>query len=505
MRIEETVECMSKFYLHRILDSYTKDTIKPDEDVSRKRIISDKDLLSDPKNIHQRLYDSGTTFDSKVLSNFLLEALLDTEQATLDEPTIIAQVIDFEKRILKESSNPDTFKFKDHDAGKTYKTVLEVALADDQISEDEKNLLSRLRTHLGFSLRDHFLFQAKLGKFPKPGNELHTEKEIKQELVELQKKGVVFYCNNCKDGSVYLIPEEIVSGVKEVMGFEMSGKAYELLLNSLAMKALKQILASKDLPVSGKKEDLILRITQAEIKPSEALETLSVDELHALCKSLPGVQVSGSKTKRISNIVNHFDKLRVVETDDDADPRLKFYEYYVELATRDRENLLSNKIISKDKDMDSAFEEATRYLFEKKLVIPLEEMPGTEHADGCARFKKSKELLLWDTKSKETIYEFPNNHAKQFKNYIHNSTERVNCFLIIAPEISEKSLENAYSLKIKSNVDTDIALIGAADLKWVAENWRTYSEKGEFSLDVFNYTGILDRTNLKRRLQIFLK
>ncbi|MDT8335019.1 MAG: hypothetical protein RQ753_04925, partial [Desulfurivibrionaceae bacterium] len=229
MIIEEAVECMSKFYLHRILDSYTKDTIKPDEIVSRKRIISDKDLLADPKNIHQRLYDTGSSFDSKILSNFLLEALLDAENATLDEATIISQVIDFEKTILNESSNPETFKFKDRDAGKTYETVLEVALEDDQISEDEKNLLSRLRTHLGFSFRDHFLFQAKLGKFPKPENELHTEKEIKQELVELQKKGVVFYCNNCKDGSVYLIPKEIMKGVKKLTGFEMSGKAYGLL------------------------------------------------------------------------------------------------------------------------------------------------------------------------------------------------------------------------------------------------------------------------------------
>lgn len=505
MRIEEAVECMSKFYLHRILDSYTKDTIKPDEKVSRKRIITDKDLLADSKNIGQRLNDSIKSFDSKILSNFLLEALLDSENYTLEEPTIIGQVIDFEKRILNESSNPDTFKFKDHDAGRTYETVLEVALEDDQISEDETKLLSRLRSHLGFSLRDHFLIQAKLGKFPKPGNELHTEKEIKQELVELQKKGVIFYCNNCKDGSIYLIPEEIVNGVKEVMGFEMSDKAYSLLLNSLSMKSLKQILSVKNLPVSGKKEDLISRIILAEIKASEALDSLSVDDLYTVCKSLPGVQVSGSKAKRIANIIHYFDKLRVVKTDEDADPRLKYYEYYVELASRDRENLLSNKIIGKDKDMDSAFEEATRYLFEIMLGITLEKMPGTEHADGCARFKKSKELLLWDTKSKETIYEFPNNHLKQFKNYIHNSTERVNCFLIIAPEISEKSLENAYSLKVKSGVDSDIALISAADLKWVAENWMSFTEKGEFSLDVFNFTGILDRTNLKQRLKIFLK
>lgn len=505
MKIEEAVDFMSKIYLHRILDSYTKDTIKPDEETARKRIISDKDLLSEPKNIYQRFQLPERSFDSRILSNFLLEALLDAEDTALPEPTLIAIVIDFEKRILEEASDADTFKFKDRETCKTYKTVLEVALRDDQISEDERNLLARLRTHLGLTFKDHFYLQAALGKFPKPGNILHTEKEIKGELAELQKRGIVFFCNQCKEGPVYLIPDEIIEGIKTVMGFELSDKAFNLLLNKLTLKSLKQILANNALPVSGKKEDMISRIIKAEIMPSEALESLSIEELYTLCKCLPGVQVSGSKAKRISNIINHFDKLRIVETDENADPRLKFYEYYVELATRDRENLLSNKIIGKDKDMDNAFEEATRYLFEKKLGIPLETTAGNEHADGIARFPKSKELFMWDTKSKETIYEFPNDHFNQFRRYIHNSPERVNCFLIIAPEISEKSIENAYRLKIKSGMDTDVALISAADLKWVAENWGSFSQEEAFNLDVLNFTGILDRTSLKSRMKIFFK
>jgi hypothetical protein len=308
-----------------------------------------------------------------------------------------------------------------------------------------------------------------------------------------------------KEGPRYLIPEEIVSGVKEVIGFELSDKAYSLLLNNLNLKTLKRILSDLDLPVSGKKEELVSRVIKADVKPSVALESLTSEELYNLCKSLPGIQVSGSKSKRIANIIRHFDKLRIVEKEENGDQRIMLYEYYVELATRDRENLLSNNIISKDKDMDNAFEEATRYLFEKKLGIPLEETPGNEHADGVARFPKSKELFMWDTKSKETVYEFPNDHFNQFRRYIHNSTERISCFMVIAPEISEKSEENAYRLKIKSGMDTDVVLLSAADLKWVAENWNTFSEKDQFNLDVFNFTGVLDRRNLKKRMNIFLK
>ena len=154
---------------------------------------------------------------------------------------------------------------------------------------------------------------------------------------------------------------------------------------------------------------------------------------------------------------------------------------------------------------DSAFEDATRYLFEKKLGVPLEPTSGSEHADGVARFNGSKELFMWDTKSKESIYDFPNDHFNQFMRYIRNSTERVSCFMVIAPVISEKCVENAYRLKAKSGVDADVSLICAADLKWVAENWSSYSETKKFNLDIFDFTGILNRANLKKRMNIFFK
>ena len=123
MRIEEAVEYMSKIFLHRILDSYIKDTIKPDEETSRKRITADKDLLANPDNIHQRLHLAGISFNSKVLSNFLLEVLLDSENSCLDERTIINLVTDFEQRVVEEASTADVLKFKDQGACQTYKTV----------------------------------------------------------------------------------------------------------------------------------------------------------------------------------------------------------------------------------------------------------------------------------------------------------------------------------------------------------------------------------------------
>lgn len=506
MKIEQAVECMSKSYLHRILDSYTKDIKKPDEDAARKMLISDAELLGNPENIQKRLDLKNLSFDSKILSQFIIEILLDCENYTSEEDYILDEVTRIEQAIVADAASPEVFKFKQIESINTYKTVLEVALDDNQISDDEKRLLAKLRNHLGLNLRDHYLIQAALNKFPKVDNQVHTIKEIKSELNDLQKRGIVFFCNLCNSKAQYVIPSEIAPSVKSILGIELSEEAYNLLLDKLSRDGLKVILSSNNLPVSGKKEDQIQRVVKADVLPGDALNSLSVEDLYALCKILPGVKVSGAKATRIANVIEHFDKLRTVSFTDDTDPREKFYNYYVELATRDRQNLLSNNIIQKDLNIESAFEEATRYIFEEKLGLKLLPMAGTNHPDGMLEFGKAKELLMWDTKSKETTYEFPNDHYRQFKNYIQESVQRVSCFLVIAPELSDKCLDNAYKLKGASGCDADIALISAEDLKWISENWKDFVTKSKnFDLEVFNYTGTLDSQTIRQRMKVFLK
>ncbi|MCK5133394.1 MAG: hypothetical protein KAR40_14730, partial [Candidatus Sabulitectum sp.] len=59
-------------------------------------------------------------------------------------------------------------------------------------SPDEANLLRKLRNRLGITHTKHRILEAKLGKFPKPNNELHTRQEIREVRKELQRKGLVF-------------------------------------------------------------------------------------------------------------------------------------------------------------------------------------------------------------------------------------------------------------------------------------------------------------------------
>ena len=59
-------------------------------------------------------------------------------------------------------------------------------------------------------------------------------------------------------------------------------------------------------------------------------------------------------------------------------------------------------------------------------------------------------------------------------------------------------------MKSESGSDTDVALITAEDLVWVAEEWKGRSSRDSFNLEVLNAIGILTRTVLDQRMRLFL-
>jgi hypothetical protein len=299
------------------------------------------------------------------------------------------------------------------------------------------------------------------------------------------------------------VPDEAVRAVKAALGLELSVEAYRKLLEVLTKDQLAAVLDSEELPKSGRKDEQQERVIQAGIKPSKALDVLSNQDLYDICSALPGAKVSGSKGDRVARIIDYFDNLVAHEVSDEAPPGERYYKYLVELAARDRENLLANKVITKDLEMERAFEEGTCFLFAAKLNLALEPMPGSDHCDGCMRFGKSSELFMWDNKSKESVYTFPPAHMRQFKRYIRDAHDRVSCFLVIVPEIADGAELNAARLKVESGTDTDVALITAEDLVWLAEQWAAKGTGKPFNLDVLNITGILTRQVLESRLKLF--
>ncbi len=101
--------------------------------------------------------------------------------------------------------------------------------------------------------------------------------------------------------------------------------------------------------------------------------------------------------------------------------------------------------VDKDIDVDRYFEEATRYLFEKKLRLTLVDQPGSNHADGKLK-KDSRDSVLWDNKSTEKEYDFPQEHFEQFLQYIRSDPMRTTLFLVVVGNYTENAVSQAYKL-----------------------------------------------------------
>lgn len=513
MKIEEAVEYMSLFYLERILKSFTQDyPSKKSEEEYRDLIKNNVDTLSNPDHINDRLnnYFSNANKDpysNKLLYNFILRSILSKHEFYSTKDKIIKEVIDEEKDIIKLSKNSDSFRHLEEKSIDIFSVVLETALKDHVVSRDELALVTRLRKKLSLNQKDQYLIQAKLGLFPSKGNKVHTKNEIEGIVDDLQKCGVIFYCNQYENGSdkVYVIPEEMVGGVKSSLGIELIKDKYFLLLETLQKKQLKDILKDQNLAVSGTKEELIDRVLHAGVKPSESLECLTTKELTEVCSKIPSLNVSGTKDEKIQRLINYYSKLVIKEYKEENTGQ-KYYEYLEQLASRDLDNLLGNKIINHPDQIDLAFEEGTKYLFKEALNHDLIKFAGSEHADGGVIFQNDSSLLLWDNKSKKdgVPYKFPDAHFRQFRRYIRNEAgkgKRVNCFLIITADIDPSAERNAVKLKAESGVDTDVAIITAENLKLVTDSWKKYSSRESFNLQVFNTTGILTWDSLRERMK----
>lgn len=412
MRLTDVVGLMTKAYLHRIIDSFTKDLPKGDEEKARELILRNTSELTDRDRIARALRFEGSYCD-RILQEYILEALVNRPEHAASEEDLIGEVTRLEQRVLDDAQNPDALKYEDDHALEILTSVLEVALEDEQVTQEELNLVQRLREKLGIKENSKRILMAQLNHFPRAGNRIHTPSEFKDGLLDLQRRGVLFYCNKL-NGGAFVVPDEVVPGVKKALRIELNRKAWAALLESLPRNHLSQILDSSGLPKSGKKGVLQERIISAGIRPSVALDLLSNQDLYDILNSLPGAKVSGSKQDRMDRIIEYFSNLLLRDIPEEVEPGELFYRYLTELAHRDRENLLANKVIKKDREMDGAFEEGTRFLFSSKLDLDLIPMEGTDHPDGCFEIGGRGDILMWDNKGKESVYDFPQSHVRQF-------------------------------------------------------------------------------------------
>ncbi len=503
MHIEDCLPLMTKRPLNRVVSSIVRENVPlGDEDRLREQIRQNAKELAEPARIARAMDFSKEERSDRILVEAILHALLESPKRALPDDELFEAVRAREAEILELSAQEGAFALTDDHNIEIYEVVLEVALHDNVISPDEFALLDRLRVKLGMSRLEHRLLEAKLGKYPKEGGALHDLNDYNSALRSLQNRGLLMYCK-VEDGSLVVLPQEFTEPIQAAVCFEMRRQSQELLHDLLTNEQLRMVLKAQGMPLSGSKAERSERLLLAGVKPSEVLSGFSNEELADLCRRLHGVKVSGTKQERQARILDYFASIRPHAQEESADPRAVYYSHLEELAARDNQNLYAHGVIASDRDTDRGFEEGTRYLFEEKLGCKLHELPGSEHPDGVTAFPNG-ELLLWDNKSTSSDYVLPRTHMDQFRRYIQRAKPRATVFLIIVPSVATEARRQILKLRHETGTDTDIAIITAADLLWVAENWRDYTKANVFDLEVLNTTGVLSRVELEERMSVLL-
>src|SRR5699024_6818018 len=309
--------------------------------------------------------------DIEVASELLLICMVQYDDYLAPASQLVDDVFKLQEQIVEDGLN-DKYLARaiPEESRRIYAAVLKAAWAkDDELNAHEKNILEVLRKELGLTRRHHRLLESKIGRFPQNGNKPFGLKQIEDAIKDLQLKGILLRFRT--DDSYYVIPEELEKTVRYFRGGELKISAHKALLEHLTQGRLRAALEQHNRRVSGTKAELVERIQRFRLLPSQVLDTLTVADLNETMDGLVGIRKSGSKNEKIENIIDYFEASASPVTSDPTDDRAQYYDVFEEVASRDYDSLRRKDLITKDIEVERLFEAATRYLFEKKLEIPL--------------------------------------------------------------------------------------------------------------------------------------
>ena len=252
MRIIEAIDMMSSSYLERVIKSFTVEYPKKDEEGYREEIQNNIEALRNDEQVRKRFQNTfiqtGEPYSNKILAALTIKSLLSREDYRAGENDIIQFVQEEETKVLASAENTAALKHLPENSETIFRAVLEAALEDNSISKDEMALIKRLRQKLQINEKDQYIILARLRHFPNSKNEPHSLSEIKASLSELQKCGLIFYCNQPtgEQEKFFVVPEEVAPALKKLLNIELMEDKYSLLLNTFTTEQLKTVVKSKN-------------------------------------------------------------------------------------------------------------------------------------------------------------------------------------------------------------------------------------------------------------------
>lgn len=354
-----------------------------------------------------------------------------------------------------------------------------------------------------YTWRDFFQRLSALDRFPKVSRSdspEHAYDTIEKGIWSLQEQALVYEVDDPDYDELVGIPDDYIDVIRDWLYYEMSDENYRRMLETLGVFDRQSVLieARERFDVSGKNygknENRRGNIVQAGVYPSELLkEVVPKDDLKDIVDEY-GLDAHKLKTEdMVSAIIDYFEQSQksVEEGEPKVDLYLDAYEDIADGAVTDVPPQLQDLVEADNpsEKLDVLFEDATGEIFREVFNLEGTNQLGQQAsgvvADG--EIKQNGQWLLWDNKRRRQEFRLGSDARSKIKNYIDTKGEQhdVEWFLIIAPDFTEQAASNA--LQLEMQVGTDIRLVGAEDLKALAELWRENyaADDRELPLSVF--------------------
>lgn len=507
MKLEDALAGAGLRDLRAFTEAWQIDVVKRDDPADYiDRTLAQLKSFSDLERVeHHLALLADLPYRAQSLAKAALRQLINSPDYSAVVDEFDAAMIEQERAFVDWASKPAALRHLDPKVVEIYQAVLEAAW-EDSVNNYEYRLLERLRAKLGITRRDHRVIELQIGKFPSASGGPHTAAEIEDAMRNVTHRGLAIRIT-MGARRLYVIPAELAEALRAQLGIELTGSAFANLLQHLPVSVIRDALEKAGQPFAGTREFLSARLMDGYISPKAVLRGLTDEQLSDLLKGFPSVRQDGSHEIKVRNIVKYFDTLPLSAPVVSGDRGEAYVSYYKEIASRDYGTLRAAGIASKDREVERAFEVATHTIFRDYLGMQPEVMEGSRHADGRVLLTASKRVLLWDCKSCETKYTLTDALARQFLGYCEEAAPAIaSPMLIIAPGFSSDSAAVAQRLKALCPPGTEVALITADSLLWLARHWRQRRAKEDVKAlpwQILATTGELDQATLESRLKLF--